>query len=798
MDELKRNGTFKKSLSKQTYYKSALVVMALCLTSCVPSQSGGSKKSSGASGVTNTSSTVGVGYGRVLHDNPIILSGNANLSQDTNLNTLLKQGQDYVTSNQYLQESCGSLPFCFEVKKDKFTALHQASDGKWGFHTSTNEFNQVQMFTHMNWIIDKYNSDLFNVHDQYYGLSPSGLQTSLPSTLYLNNAFWDSTRPLRGYAVCDDLPNNAFFSPSDYSICLGFDSIYTNVKFVQDPTTLYHEIGHAFVANALNFRNNAAGTVSIDSSLGYFSYDEGKAINEGIADYFSYYMTGRTHMGEWAQGRFLNLSRPMSESDALHAPGLSETVTGRLSYPTYLGYDPNEPTLVQEEIHYAGQIMSHFLVAFTKDLEVACSFSNSAARSYTFKLLMESLAYLGDFTSTGIEGFAAGSVNHSFENGREWLQKNKPITFRRFSQAFARFTKSSLATDPALCNFNVYNIQRLEQLLDNYGLLLFKNYDMNGSRSIVETIQKVQDLNRQKTVLIKKNQLFTDIRPSTSSAFVFDSYTDMNEAAKALTGGFIDGTLSSTIFENGNLKYNNGNGQISPGELVGVLINLYNNSNSVMSGVRILANDWDHMDSGQACNNLSDNFPSSSQGGISTASCSTEALENGAGTDPESVDPVCFFQDSSSGSAIWVSQETFMASKAIEESECLGGIGNKKDCLVRSPKGADVGWYSKIDPKKTWAETFQDADGNNQFKASNIFFLEISPSIPPGTTINCRLRATFTNCEDCHNITSTATGNTYTPNVHTPFEQNGDEYKDYKYSGADPYQIINYQFTVID
>ena len=75
---------------------------------------------------------------------------------------------------------------------------------------------------------------------------------------------------------------------------------------------------------------------------------------------------------------------------------------------------------------------------------------------------------------------------------------------------------------------------------------------------------------------------------------------------------------------------------------------------------------------------------------------------------------------------------------------------------------------------------------------------EISPSVPPGTTVNCRLRVTFTNCENCHNITSEDTGNTYSANVHTPFEQDGDEYKDYKYSGADPFQIINYQFTVID
>lgn len=799
MEDLKRNGMFNFKTRKQTILMSALVAYTLCLTSCVPSQSGGSTSSSG--GVANTSASVNVGYGRVLQDNPIILSGNASLDHTVNLNSLLRTQQDFVTDGQYLQKTCVNDPHCFEVKKDSISSLYQSTNQKWAFDTSTDEFDQVQMFTHMNWMISKYNTDLTSTYSTYYGSNPSGLSTSLPMSLFTSGATWE-TSPLRGYALCDDLPNNAFFSPSTYSICLGYDSIYENVKFVQDPTTLYHELGHALVHNAMNFRNRASGTVAIESNLGYFSYDEGKAINEGIADFFSYYMNGRAHIGEWSMGRFLNLSRPMQESDDLHVAGVSETSEGRLSYPTYLGYDPNNPEENYEEIHYAGQIVSHFLVAFTKDLETACSFNNSYARTFTFRLLMETLAYLGDFSSYGIEGFSTYGVNHSPENAKEWLQKNKPITYRRFSQTFSRFVKTSLATDSSLCNFNSYNIQRLEQLLDDYGLLLFKNYDINGSRSIAETVQKVEELNRQKTVLIKKNQLLVESRSGRSEAFIFDSYSDMNAAASSLTNGFIDGSLSTTIFENGNLKYNNGNGQVSPGELVGILLNLYNNSNSTMAGVRILANDWDHMQDGKPCNNFTDNFPSASQGGASVAlypGCADEALDNGVGVlDSQTVEPVCFFQDTQDDAAIWVSQEAFMTSKAIEATECLGGSSSTKDCLIRSPKGADVAWYSRIDPKKTWAETLVDSNGENEFKASNIFFLEVSPSIPPGTTVNCRLRATFTNCEDCHNITSNDTGNTYSTNVNTPFEQVGDEYKDYKYSGADPYKIINFQFTVID
>ncbi|PIK15914.1 hypothetical protein [Halobacteriovorax sp. JY17] len=801
MDDLKRNGTFNLKTSKRTFNLSALVVFTLLLTSCVPSQSGGGKRSAGAAGVANTPASVNIGFGRVLHDNPIILSGNPALDHTVNLNSLLKTQQDKVINAQYLQKSCINDPQCFEVKKDNISPLYQSTSQKWAFDASTVEFDQVQMFTHMDWMISKYNLDLGTTYSSYYGPGATGLPTSIPMSLFNSGATWDSS-PLRGYALCDDLPNNAFFSPSTYSICLGFDDLYTNVKFVQDPTTLYHELGHALVHNAMNFRTRASGTVAIESNLGYFAYDEGKAINEGLADFFSYYMTGRAHIGEWAMGRFLKLSRPMSESDDLHATGVSETSEGRLSYPTYLSYDPNNPEENAEEIHYAGQIMSHFLVAFTKDLQNACSFDNSHARSFTFRLLMETMAYLGDFSSYGIEGAGSYGVNHTPENAKEWLQKNKPVTFRRFAQTFARFVKTSVATDSALCNFNSYNIQRLEQLLDDYGLLLFKNYDINGSRSLAESLQKVEELNRQKSVLIKKNQVIVDNRAGKSTAFIFDSYTDMNAAAKSLTNGFIDGSLSNTIFENGNLKYNNGNGQISPGELVGVLLNLYNNSNSTMAGLRILANDWDHMQDGKPCNNLSDNFPSTSQGGVTPSThpgCAQEALDNGVGVlDNQTVEPVCFFQDTQDDAAVWVNQETFMNSKAIEATECLGGSSETKDCLIRAPKGADVAWYSRLDPKKTWAESLVDSDGDNEFKASNIFFLEVSPSVPPGTTVNCRLRVAFTNCEDCHNKGTEDTGNTYSPNVNTPFEQVGDEYKDYKYSGADPFKIINFQFTVID
>lgn len=803
----KESHNLKSSL--QTYLKSALVVLPLLFTSCVPSQSGGSKRSNGASGIANTPSSVTVGHGRVFHDNPIILSNNYDLKEDVNLSTLLRPQQDFITNSQFLKGGCGTLPECFQVQKDDQTTMLQATDGKWAFDPQTPEFMQVQMFSDITRGVGKYISDITQFHNQYYfSLGPGEeIKTSLPQAMLANNTYWPTDRDLDGifdgtligYALCD-LPNNASFSPSENVICLGFDDLYEQVKFVHDPTVLFHELGHAVVLNAMNMRNRVAGTgIKVESNLGYFSYDEGKSVNEGIADYFSYYINGRPFLGEWAFSRFLNAGRPMSEDSEIHAGGISETYEGRLSYPTYLSYNPNAPTEEVEDVHNSGQIISHFLVAFTKDIQGSCRYNNDAARSFTFRMLIETLAYLGDYTTAGLDINGQvptkGRVNHSEDQAVEWLKKNKPITYRRFAQTFARFVYNSIGSNPGLCNGISYNSQRLEQLLDSYGLLLFKSYDQNGSLNVAEAPKEVNELNRQKTVLIKKNQLFLENRQNEPQFYVFDDYTTMNSAAKSLTDGVVQSGLSSTIFENSNLKYNNGNGRISPGELVGVLVNVFNNSNSEMAGVRILANDWKHMDGTKPCNNFSDNFPSESQGGVNSTTnpnCSEESQDN------LDVAPVCFIQDTTEQGTVWVGQEEFMRSKAIEPTECLGGATSTKNCLIRAVDGADVAWYSRIAPKKTWTETFSDENGDLDYKFSSIVFYEISPSLPPGTTVNCRMRASFTNCENCHTYSSEDTGNEYAPHAGTAFENNNDDYKDYKYSGADPFVIINHQFNVID
>lgn len=64
----------------------------------------------------------------------------------------------------------------------------------------------------------------------------------------------------------------------------------------------------------------------------------------------------------------------------------------------------------------------------------------------------------------------------------------------------------------------------------------------------------------------------------------------------------------------------------------------------------------------------------------------------------------------------------------------------------------------------------------------NVLLFEVSKSIPPGTTVNCRMRVRFTNCEDC---------------FHDSSRSNNDFY-DVDYNGPKPYKIIHLQIPITD
>ncbi|MDD0852325.1 hypothetical protein HBN50_04410 [Halobacteriovorax sp. GB3] len=769
--------------------------MMTLATSCFQQATSGKRTSN--SYVSNTPNSVSAGYGRILDDNPIILSGNDNLAVDTSLDRYLTIDQEFISDSQFLEGDCLLIENCMSARMDVNESPLQSTTKKWAFTTSTDEFLQVQTFGHIKRVVDRYLGDM----ETHFEVASGGLQypTALPDTLKSTQSYWKKNTTLTGYSHCD-FANNASFSPATFELCMGYSSVYPDFKLAEDNTVIYHEVGHGLVDIMMNMRNQAYQALDssfvVRSDLGVVSYDEAGAINEGIADFFSYYMNYRTHIGEWGLGRVFYQSRPMSEDDPLHAAGISTSTSERLSYPTYLDYDPNDKNSSYEDIHYAGQIMSHYLVAQTKSIESACNIPLDKATRFVMNNINETLSELGDLTAKGSDHYPSGThVNLNSTYSKLMVDALKPIDYRSFSQTFGKNilrTISSLQTGS--CTKATYQ-DTLEQLLDSYGLLLFKNFNesMNGENGTGLTDTKVTLANRKKTELVSKSVIKIDDRLGKNGFYVSDKQSSLyNVLTSFLSSGKIT-SISPQIDD--VLGYNNGNGKISPGEFVGIHLNLFNNSNSIVSGVRVVASDWAHFykDTTQSpaaprpCN--IDNFPKSTGATASDLdqnnSCADLTFDEMNPSSSDNADfldyklyPSCMVQLNEESETRWASQEDFRENHGLDESKCLDP-SDTKSCYIRIPRGVDQAWYSKIEPNKTWAEVFKRSDGSPLLDTGNLIFMEVSPHIPHGTTFNCRLRVSFTNCSDCH-------------------DDGNNDLKDSHYMEDDPFKVINFQFTVLD
>jgi len=800
-----------------------LLIVAFCflLSSCIQGSARSGRSESAA--VVNSPSTVSVGYGRVLEDNPMALTGNTALDEFFDISSLIKGKGQFITFNDRLYEGClglnssGDISSCFEVRSDRGTTNALAAvQQKWAFDPKSSEFAQVMAFYHLKKWFDKYLEllrDLYQNKSNPSVAPPFNYLTSIPNELFSSKAYWyGGSRPIVAYADCA-LDGNASFDFSDMTYCFGrmIDSNHYH-RMVHDPTVVYHETGHALTQVMMNMRNVSNSLVD-RADIKYGFYDESGAIQEGVADYWSHAINGRSHFGEWGLGKFGSSSRPVDEDDPLHAPGISRREDERLQYPVHLNYDVNDPAFQEEEVHNAGMIASHFLTAFTRDLMSTCSMSFSDASTHVLWFITEAYAELGDLTTSASDHSGGSNIKKSTINhisnidargnrvSLDWVTKVTPITYRSFFQKFSKYVYQVLSKNSSTrCNGVNYPIDQLEKLLDTYGLLLFKNYNENGNNSTsghTGISRQVPSNNRLRTVLVPKTHLKPDPRPEASKFFVFDKRADV----LSLVGGLQQlgriKQISSKIPS--QLDYNNNNGQLSPGEVAGVAINLYNDSNSTISGVQILANDWDHAkkDSGiyKPCGNFEDAWPISTEGAASVdvgsgqGNCNYITKVNGLGlTEPdESLQPVCFVQLSENGATRWASQKDLMSKVPIQDKDCLGAgettVTNTKDCFVRAVHGADFAWYEKIAPKKNWGQTFPGENGQPNFNGSNVFLFEVNPNTPPGTTFDCRLRARYTNCSDCFS---------------DPNDVNGDDFLDYEFSGNKPFKIIHFKFTVID
>lgn len=775
-----------------TFKITSIALVSLVLSSCVPN-AGNSLRSRDSSGLISGSTNVAVGQGRILADNPIILSKNSGLSESYDLNRLLATTS--ITYDSFLRgnSSCYGLEYCFEVRESKDSASSlQTTDGKWGFNANSSEFLQVNTFYHLNKVTEMFYTNLTKSYSNAYNSFASPLyDTALPLELMpielpiglmpSSYVFKGASTPLIAYSNCD-APNNSYFDYSNMTLCFGYTVDHPSIKWAQDSTVVFHEAGHFFQKMQLNFRNYAnASPVQVD--MGNGSYDEAGSIGEGLSDYYSYFVNGRPHFAEWAAGRFLNASRPMQEDDSLHTSGLSSDPDQRLSYPQYIGYDPNRPTIPVEDIHLSGMITSHYLVALTEDIISNCSMTKRDATDLVIHLLNESLAELGDLSSTGTGRDFTGDptkINLNSSKSFDWFSKVNPINYRSFMQTFAKNLLNNLGNASLnRCNGSIYSTDKIESLIDQYGLLLFRTYNENRNLSVPGSNTAVNAINRKKSVLISKSLLILDPTTNASSAYVIDDRALILSGITSLKAAGRIGDLPKT---ESDLGFNNNNGKVSPGEVVALAINLYNNSNSPMGGVQILANDWDHADaSGKPCqfgtSMSNDQWPLTSENGVP---CTT------VGVTPETdFTPICFMQSNKNAATEWVSQVEFKTNMALDSSFCLdSGNKNDKDCFIRAIRGADQAYFSKLNPKSTWGQTFADPVTGKapEFDWGNVILFEVSKHIPPGTVVDCRLRMRFTNCDDCYHD---STKNNY-------------DYTDTDYNGPRPYKIIHLQIPIVD
>ena len=564
-------------------------------------------------------------HGRILKDNPIILSKNKSLKGDVDLNTLLDPESVFITANSKLVASCGvatqSVEECYEVKDNLFAPYLKKNRGTWGFDANSSGFLQINTYAHIKLIVEDFHRKMTKAYQKAYS-SDTGeavYQTALPQDLLSSsyNPFWfgGDIETLLVLSGCKDHKNPAHYSPADNRICLGQSPLHPKVKFAQDPTVTYHEMGHAFIQVMLNLRNRAAG-LEEQADLLYLVYHEAGSIGEGISDYFSYTMNKRTHLGEWAIGRFGQQSRPMSEIDPIHIPGTNKYPDTRLSYPSYILYDPNQPDKSIEDVHYAGQIISHYLVALTEDLQEKCQMKIDDAIDGVHHILLETLAELGSQTGR-INDTTEASINLNTTYARDWMSATRPINYRNFAQSMAKYLHEIYANaELNNCNGGVYPKEAIETLLDSYGLLLFKTYNKDGSghsSGHSGPLVKVDLANRKQSILIPKEFLILNPNAIQGHYYVFDNREVLLKILQKMQQVGQIGNLSPII--EGGLPYNNGNGKVSPGEFLGITVDLYNNSNTAMGGVQVLGLDWDQGKDGKPCPNFSDRWPSIDEGG---------------------------------------------------------------------------------------------------------------------------------------------------------------------------------------
>lgn len=771
-----------------------ILLFQVSLISCAPESSRG-YSNNGALDEKNLKSNEAY----VMELNPSVQSNNDNFVLPITRKNYIAVDPVEITSKDSLLHDCEftelgvpyQLDSCFQIQAEENSEVTKKERASWYFPAQDDKFLEVQSYYHAKKSTQMYLEGMEFISGYLAQRSIQGtlpLFSASPFNKGISDNFWYTdilgiNRSLKIVLNCDG-DHSAYYSAAAKRLCLGGNQcsdeagcVPQNFSYAEDPSVIYHEMGHAFVDIMINTRNQYSSIkTNLKTALGY---DEADAINEGIADFFSFAVNGRKHMGEWAIGSaytansLLAQSRAMSEDDPIYNGLVTKDSQSRLRYPDYLMFDPNQPLLREEDIHYAGQIASHYLTSLAEELQLTCSIDHKTSSQYILLLLAETLAEVGDLSGT--------FSNLDSINAYEWNQVANPPSYRRFFQVFAKNILHHISSNLCL-NFTKDDS---EALLDSYGLLLFRTYNDDGDQVLSScdgiSLNCVNESNRQLSSLVSKELINFSADSSDYRAVIVDDPTSIQNYLAHLTFKGANVQISTGL---AGTEYNYANASISKGEIFGLGLNLYNHSNVPMGGIQILANDWVHMKLDPVTGTKKpiqiDGFPSIAEGGI----VDNTGLSSYSANDAS---PICFVLENGSSSTQWVSQDSYRENYNISDSNCLNNAnisGNDFDpneCLLRVLPGASQGHYSKIDSTENWLGTIKLDEGEEyQTNASAIMLFEVNKKTPPGTIFNCRFRVRHSNCSDCYSESSSGS----------------DDYSEFEYGGQKPFQILNLQLQV--
>ena len=293
-EELKK----KKIILRKYFLESFIVLAFIGVSGCNFTEVKGSSKNKTT--FRNDGSFDGKAF--IYRDSPFIIAGSRYSPENPKMDTIIDdEVPELITLNTKLTSDCGISFFdgvfegeisnCVRVfeNKDNLQLLPRQTDRTWIFETGSPEFYQVNTLYHVNQSLQKYFEKLAFAYDRVNSLGQT-VPRSIPPYLNDSQMFWfkgltniDSKTFRNGfintYSQCE-MENNSSFSPVGPELCFGYSSDFSNFYFVQDPTIIYHELGHAMVSILMNLRNATQTEAhSFRSSLGNFGYDEAGSIN---------------------------------------------------------------------------------------------------------------------------------------------------------------------------------------------------------------------------------------------------------------------------------------------------------------------------------------------------------------------------------------------------------------------------------------------------------------------------------------------------------------------------------------